>query len=216
MSEEVTYVLAMTCLLPAIAGICRYKKMQPEFRPLVYMMVFAVLLETVLYVAKKYGYIIYALPVVNLYMLLNLSFFLYFVKINRYINEKMMRGLLFTAIAILVFNYIYEAYNILKVYYYLMCFVSLVMLIIVINILSRQTMVVKYKLVNNFWFWFSSFSIIYNAFTLLIFGLYFFAMSDSPKGKAIGVIHHFVNAVCYLFFTLAIFKIPKNDKKHSF
>lgn len=216
MSEEVTYVLAMTCLLPAIAGIWRYKKMHPEFRPLVYMMVFAVLLETVLYVAKKYGYIIYALPVVNLYMLLNLSFFLYFVKINRYINEKMMRGLLVTALAVLMFNYIHEEYNMLKVYYYLMCFVSLVMLAIVINILSRQTMVVKYKLVNNFWFWFSSFSIIYNAFTLLIFGLYFFAMSDSPKGKAIGVIHHFVNAACYLFFTLAIFKIPQNDKKHSY
>ena len=83
------------------------------------------------------------------------------------------------------------------------------MLYVSINILSRQTIAIKYKLINNCWFWISSFSIIYNAFTLLIFGLYFFAMFNTPKGKAIGDIQHFANLVCYVFFAVAIIKIPE-------
>jgi hypothetical protein len=34
-------------------------------------------------------------------------------------------------------------------------------------------------------------------------------MRDTPKGKAIGVIQHFANALCYLSFAAAMLKIPE-------
>ena len=126
----------------------------------------------------------------------------------RSLSKKAMQWLLAVACLVCLFNYLYE-HTVLKTFFYLLCFVSAIMLYVSINILSRQTIAIKYKLINNCWFWISSFSIIYNAFTLLIFGLYFFAMFNTPKGKAIGDIQHFANLVCYLFFAVAIIKIPE-------
>ena len=86
-------------------------------------------------------------------------------------------------------------------------------MVISIDILSRQVMAIKERLINNFWFWFSSFSIVYNALNLLIFGLYFFTMFDTPNGKAIANIQHFVNVACNIFFVVAILKIPANGEQ---
>jgi hypothetical protein len=209
MDGAVTYALAMSCLLPAVAGMVRYNKVPRTYHPFIYMMLLTVVVETMVYVIRKTAYSHYWPLAVNLYTLFNFTLFLYFVSSNGYIRSKSRQRLYITALAVCLFNFIYEGYTVLHNFFYLLCYVSSVMLIISIDILSRQTMAIKYKLVNNFWFWFSSFSIIYNAFTLLIFGLYFFAMFQTPKGKTIGNIHHFANLVCYLFFTLAIFKIPE-------
>jgi hypothetical protein len=130
------------------------------------------------------------------------------VYINGYLSKKVMQLLFAVATVVCLINCIYLG-TILLAFYYLLCYVSAAMLIISIDILSRQTMAIKYKMVNNFWFWLSSFSIIYNAFTLLVFGLYIFAMSDTPKGKAIGTIQQISNTVCYMFFIVAMLKIPE-------
>jgi len=37
-------------------------------------------------------------------------------------------------------------------------------------------------------------------------------MSETPNGKAIGIIQHFVNAACYLVFAVAIYRIPEKRK----
>jgi hypothetical protein len=209
MDAKVTYALAMSCLVPALAGIYQYKKIQRTYHPFIYMMILTVVVETIVYFAKDSVFEAYWPLAVNLYTLVNFTLYLYFTKINGYINAGSMRWLFVTAIAVCLFNFMYEKYTVLRPFFYLLCYVSSVMLIISIDILSRQTMAIKYKMANNFWFWHSSFSIIYNAFTLLIFGLYFFAMFNTPKGKAIGTIHHYANLICYVFFAVAIFKIPK-------
>ncbi len=209
MNADITYILAMSCVLPALIGIYRYNKIDRKYHPFIYMMILTAIIETIFYLAEK-------IPAsgrftsltVNIYMLINFVLFLYFVYINGYLGKKIFHWLIASAAAVFVINYIYEQ-SILKTFFYLLCFVSAIMLIISIDILSRQTMAIKYKLINNCWFWISSFSIIYNAFTLLIFGLYYFAMFNTPKGKAIGEIQHFANFICYLFFAVAIIKIPK-------
>jgi hypothetical protein len=209
MNADITYMLAMSCVLPALIGIYRYKRIHKKFHPFIYMMILAVLIETVIYISIKFpeygGFWQLAL---NIYTLVNFALFLYFTHINGYLSKKTMQWLLAVACAVCLFNYLYE-HTVLKTFFYLLCFVSAIMLMISIDILSRQTTVIKYKLVNNSWFWLSSFSIIYNAFTLLIFGLYFFAMFNTAKGKAIGTIQHFANLVCYVFFAVAILKIPE-------
>jgi hypothetical protein len=209
MNADITYMLAMSCVLPALIGIYRYNKIHSRYHPFIQMMILAVLIETIIYFSIKFPqYGGYWQLAVNVYTLLNFALFLYFTQINGYLSKRALQWLLVFACAVCVFNFMYE-HTILKTFFYLLCFVSAVMLIISIDILSQQTMAIKYKLVNNCWFWISSFSIIYNAFTLLIFGLYFFAMFTTPKGKAIGDIQHYANLVCYVFFTVAILKIPE-------
>jgi hypothetical protein len=201
----------MGCVLPAAVGMYRYNKMDSKYHPFIYMMILTMLIETIIYSSNKFkfaGYGGFWQLAVNIYMLLNFGLFLYFTKTNGYLNKRVMQGLLVLACIVSVFNYFYE-HTVLRTFFYQLCFVSVTMLLISIDILSRQTMAIKYKLVNNFWFWFSSFSIIYNALTLLVFGLYFFAMHDSPKAKAIGVIQSFTNTICYIFFAVAMLKIPE-------
>ncbi|MFT3979800.1 MAG: hypothetical protein QM687_04965 [Ferruginibacter sp.] len=211
MNPDITYMLAMSCVLPAIAGIFRYNKINSKYHPFIYMMILAVFIETTIYLSIKHPeYSAYVQLPVNIYMLLNFSLFLFFVQRNGYLGKRAMQWLLVTAGMVCIFNAVYEQ-TVFRTFFYLLCFVSAAMLIISIDILSRQTMVIKYRLANNFWFWLSSFSIIYNAFTLLIFGLYFFAIFDTPRAKAIGNIQHWANMICYIFFTVAILKIP--DKK---
>ena len=175
------------------------------------MMVLDVMIEIIIYLALKYpGLNRFSRVAVNLYMYINFGLFLYFVFINNYLSRQAMQWLLLIAFLTGIGNYIYYG-TFFRPFFYLLCFVCAVMLIISIDILSRQIMVVRYKLINNFWFWVSSFSILYNAFTLLIFGLYVFAMFNTPNGKAIGSIQHFVNAACYIFFAIAIWRIPEKN-----
>jgi hypothetical protein len=212
MNADITYLMAMSCALPAAVGIYKYTGIDRKYHPFIYMMVLDAVIETIYYLA-------YRLQVpgkftqlaVNIYMLLDFGLFMYFVFINGYLGKKPLQGFLAGAVFVSIFNAVYTG-TIFTAFFYLLCYVSAVMLIVSIDILSRQIMATKEKLIDNFWFWVSSFSILYNAFTLLIFGLYFFAMSDSPNGKAIGGIQHFVNMACYVFFALAIYKIPEKKR----
>jgi hypothetical protein len=209
MNADIKYILAMCCVLPAIAGIYRYKKIDSKYHPFIYMMVLTAVTETIIYLSIKFPAFRYFPSVTaNIYMLANFSLFLYFVCINGYLSKKGMQLLFAVAAAVCLINYIC-LHTFLSAFYYLLCYVSACMLIISIDILSRQTMAIKYKLANNFWFWFSSFSIIYNAFTLLTFGLYVFAIDHTAKGKAIGAIQQVSNTVCYIFFIVAMLKIPE-------
>jgi hypothetical protein len=209
MNEDITYILAMSCVLPAGIGLYRYNRIHSKYHPFIYMMILTAVIETVFYIALKFT-ALSMLPrfVVNIYMLVNFFLFLYFVYINSYISKRVLQWLLAVAGLVCLLNFIY-LHTFLKAFYYLLYYVSAVMLILSIDILSRQIIVTKEKLVNNFWAWFSSFSIIYNAFTLLIYSQLFFAVTNKQTVHPIANIHHFANLICYVFFAVAILKIPE-------
>lgn len=209
MNTDIKYMLAMSCVLPALIGIFRYNKIHCKYHPFIYMMILTALIETIYYSAYKFPQL-GMLPklAVNTYMLVNFALFLYFVYLNNYISKRLLQWLLAVACLVCIFNYAYLG-TFLQAFSYLLCYVSAVMLIISIDILSRQIMATKEKLVNNFWTWVSSFSIIYNAFTLLIYSQLFFAVTNKQYINPIANIHHFANLICYVFFAVAMLKIPK-------
>lgn len=210
MNADIKYMLAMSCALPALIGIFKYNRIHSKYHPFIFMMILTALVETIFYLAGKFSALnMFPRFVVNIYMLVNFVLFLYFVYINRYISKPVLQWLLIIAGVVCLFNFIYLR-TFLKAFYYLLYYVSAVMLIISIDILSRQIMVTKEKLVNNFWAWVSSFSIIYNAFTLLIYSQLFFAVTNEQNVNPIANIHHFANLICYVFFAVAILKIPEN------
>jgi len=208
MDAGLTYIMAMSCTIPAAAGIYRYKRIGKKFHPFIFMMLLDMLIETIFYLSIKNPALgRFPQLAVNLYILINFALFLYLVHINNYVGKIVMQLLFAAAMAMAVFNYFYAG-TLFKTFSFLFCFIWLVNLIISIDILSRQIMALNEKLFNNFWFWVSSAYILYNAFNLLIFGQVFFATTGTSNEKAIGNIQHFVNVACYLFYAIAIFRIP--------
>ncbi len=209
MNKVIENILSLMCFLPACLGIFKYKRIEKKLHPFIFMMILDFLIEFTFNSVLKFSVTRYFNQlIVNLYMLLNFSIFLYLVFINGFISKKLMLIFISISVPIAVFNAIYNG-TILTTFFYLLSFVSTVMLFISIDILSKQILVINKRMTDNCWFWISSFSILYNGFTLLIFGLYFFSLFNTPDGRTTFIIHHFVNATCYVFFAIGIFKIPE-------
>jgi hypothetical protein len=215
MNADITSLMAMSCTIPAATGIYKFKRIEKKFHPLIYMMLCDVVIETIYALADRFpGMVSFSQLMINIYVLLDFGLFLYLVYINNYLTKKAMQQLVGLAFIMGIINYFYEG-TLFKFFPFLLCFVWLVNLIISIDILSRQIMVLQEKLFDNFWFWVSSIFVLYNAFNLLIFGPYFFALTEDPNGKAIGIIHHFVNVACNIFLAVAIFRIPERKPVSS-
>ena len=202
----------MVALIPAIIGIYLFNKISSSFRLFIYMIWLDVIIETILYLYIKSP----SLPRIqhaflNFYMLVNFFVFLHFLYKNNYIVKKRVQALQITALVVFVANCVFFK-SITQTFFYLLCFVSFTMMLLSIDILSKQMMSVKQHMIKNFWFWMSVASIIYNAQTLLIFALYFFALSNTKNGNAIGLIETYVHAGCYLIFCIALFNIPLKQR----
>ena len=130
--------------------------------------------------------------------------------INNFITKKTRNILfIFWAIVAICNTIINESFN--ELYRLVFVFSAIVALYIYTNILSVQVLEVNTKITKNFWFWASSFSILYNAFLILLFNLVFFSFAKTPNGRAILNIHYYINAITYLVFAYAIYIIPEKQ-----
>ena len=130
--------------------------------------------------------------------------------INNFITKKTRNILfIFWAIVAICNTIINESFN--ELYRLVFVFSAIVALYIYTNILSVQVLEVNTKITKNFWFWASSFSILYNAFLILLFNLIFFSFAKTPNGRAILNIHYYINAITYLVFAYAIYIIPEKQ-----
>ena len=120
MNADITYILAMSCVLPALIGIYRYNKIHSRYHPFIQMMILAVLIEIIIYICNKLafpGYNGFWQFAVNIYTLLNFIVFLYFTQVNGYLSKKLMQWLVALACVISLFNYLYE-HTVLKTFFY--------------------------------------------------------------------------------------------------
>lgn len=212
MNDDLRYALAMITLVPSVIGLYKFKRVSTSIHPFIIMIWLDAIMETITYLCIKLPANPQIQPVaVNSYMLLNFLLFLYLVYRNEYLQKTSCLALSLIAIAVFTGSAVFNK-TISVTFWYLLCFVSFAMLLLSIDILSKQIMSVKQKWSGNFWFWMSATSILYNAQVLLIFGLYFFALFNTKTGKSIGNIQTFTNAVCYIFFTIALLKAPPGSK----
>jgi hypothetical protein len=208
MNDEMKYIMGMTCALPALICLWRHKKTDSRYRAFMYMMLLVIPVETIRFMAIK-NFLSFDTDTLcsNLYILINFGLFLYFTYINDYISKRLLQYFIAAALLLGIANCLKEG-SVFAFFYYLLCFVSIIMLFISIDILSRQIMETGTKLLQRFWFWFAGISVLYNAYTLLIFGLYAFSLFDTPNGKTIGTIQTYIVAACYILYIFAALKIP--------
>ncbi len=190
----------MSCVIPAVLGIIKLNRVNGKYYPFIFMMILDVFVELLNFFTGNMEFI-------NLYLFLTFGLFLYFVNINKYLSKRWMEIFLASAIVLLAFNMLKNGV-LSALSYYEVCFISTILLFVSIDVLSSQVFSVKISLVKSFWFWFGIGSILMYGYSLLLFGLYFFTLKNTPQGKAIGDIWNFVNMLCYVFYSVAILKIP--------
>ncbi len=204
MSLKIRFLLSMFAIFPAIVGLFKYKTIDKLFHPFIFMMWLAVPADTIDFLLNKFpafkqiGY-----AFINIYTILNFFLFLLLSVNFGFLSKIKLKIFLVLAIIIGIVNLNLPHPS--GILFYLLFFVSFIMLAISIDILTKQIMAIKQPLIHNFWFLMSSISIIYNAQLLIVFGTYFFAIHS----KTLGNIFTLVNALCYILFGIATLKIPQ-------
>ncbi len=212
MTDEIRYLFAMACVLPALVGFCLYKKMQPQYHLLIYMMLMDAVTETIVFIGKKStSFEPVATIWSNGYVIINLGLFLAFVKRNGYIKKQLQQILIAVAVIVAIFTY-YKIGSFLKDLYFLICFMYAAKLFIVIDILSKQVTVVNTKLMHNFWFWASALFVVQSAYGLLTFGIYLFSLEGTSYGENIATLHRSVNVIYYCLFSVVLLLVPKRNR----
>ena len=91
MNKVIENILSLMCFLPACLGIFKYKRIEKKLHPFIFMMILDFLIEFTFNSVLKFSVTRYFNQlIVNLYMLLNFSIFLYLVFINGFISKKLM------------------------------------------------------------------------------------------------------------------------------
>lgn len=212
MTTETRYLLAMACVLPAIVGCLLYRKMQPSYRWLIYMMTLAAAMETIDFIGiKNPAFRPVANGCGNVYMIVHLAVFLTLVHRNGYIQQRLRQVLLAVAVLIAAYNFCFEGPPHTTFYYSLLCFGYAVQLIVATDILSKQVTVVNTTIKYNFWFWASCLFVLQNAFGLLVFNIYYFGLLKTPGGEVIGKLTLFVNLIYYCLFAIVLVLVPKRN-----
>jgi hypothetical protein len=209
MSTDLRYLLSMSCVIPGLAGLYLYRKMQPRYHLLVYMMLADAAIETIVFTGKKNAWFKDIATVCsNAYMLIGFCLFLSFIKKNNYIKKKLWLCFLTAACLVAACNW-YMAGSVYKDFFLTLCFATCISLFVSIEILSKQMTVINTRLKDNFWFWASCLFVVQKAYGLLTFGIFQFSLSDTPYGEKIGFFHTFVNVMYYCAFSIIMFIIPK-------
>jgi hypothetical protein len=209
MTKTLQYILGFTCLIPCMVGIYKHKKIDKKYHPFIYMIVADFIIESINFLIK-YVFKINLLSQLhfNFYLFIYFYLFMKLAYLNNFITKKTRNILFFVWAIVAICNTILnESFN--ELYRLVFVFSAIVALYIYTNILSVQILEVNTKITKNFWFWASSFSILYNAFLILLFNLIFFSFAKTPNGRAILNIHYYINAITYLFFAYAIYIIPE-------
>jgi hypothetical protein len=212
MTAETRYILAMSCVLPALVGGCLYRKMQPQYHLLIYMMLMDAVTETIDFIGIKIPLFAQAANLwINAYMMISLALFLRFTQRNEYITKKLSGILLMVAVALFIYNFYKEGSPLQHFYSLSLFYMFGVKLFIATNILSKQATVVNIKLTRNFWFWAGCLFIVQNAYGFFVFGIYYFGLSKMPGNEMIGLLTTAVNVFYYCLFAIVLLLVPKKN-----
>lgn len=209
MTKLLQQILGFTCLIPSIVGLYKHKKIERKYHLFIYMVMLDFFIEVINFLIKYTFKSTFLSDVhLNIYLLIYFYLFMKLAYINNFISKKTRSTLLVFLLLVTIFNILING-NFIDFYRFAFGVSATIVLCIYTHILSVQVLEVNTKITKSFWFWVSSFSILYNAFLILLFSIVFFSFANTPSGRTILKIHYFVNAITYLFFAYAIYIIPE-------
>jgi hypothetical protein len=203
MSESLKFILAITCIVPAAAGVIFYRRISKHYHPLIYILLLAVVTEVLQELNRTSHFITNAFILIN--MILHLWLF-YDVGVIK--NKKNV--FIYFVIFLLVYlgDGIYEG-TILKPYVEAAIASYIIILQLCIKGIGLQTFKESIWIKDGL-FIFYAINIIYSVFLVFTFSLRFFGVkADSLIGHSIADIHNYVNAASYLLTLWAVLCLRK-------
>lgn len=212
MTKDFQFILAMTCIIPAAAGIIRVKKIDARFQPLVYILLLAVCTEICERIVGTYSKTV-ALPslIANLFVLINVLLHVWLFYNVKVIQKKQ------ATIYILVFalTFISEGFYLRSIFslFEIAIIISYIsILLLCINGIVMQIFKQQYKWWEDGLFIFCAINIIFSAYVIFSFSLRFFGVPiNTPINRAIASMYDYINACCYLLTLWAVSCIPKKN-----
>lgn len=210
MNQKTEFLLGLSCLLPMLYYLFYFNRIDKRYQFLFYLLLTDVAIEILNNTnTQQFLWIdTFKKCYFNIYLFINFLVFLWLVYKNKYTGKTLIALTVSIALAVFIANGLLEkSFN--AYFFFFLCYVSSIMLFISIKILSAQIFETSKSWYKNFWFLFSSACILYHSFTVLIFGLFYFSLFDTPNGRSVVYIHHFINVFYYLLMLWAIYLLPK-------
>ncbi len=205
-----TELSAFSCIVPAIIGTVKYKRVDSKFHPFIWAIYLSVTTETVVFIVKQLkqlrpGYFIAG----NCYYIINIILLLEFFR--RVLIIKRTVSIILTTICLLTLTilscFFSPAKNLLlnaTVVY------DAILLALTVNLLSKQALVFNIPFYKNVLFIISSMLLFYTAFSFFLNIIYLLRLQSEFNNFLFGI-HKYVNLLTYLVFAWAIICIPSKS-----
>lgn len=212
MLELWTFILAMTCTVPAVAGLILYNKMHKVFKPVVYILVLAVLTE--LLVKWSFSYkapLISGYFITNIFLLVNTALYVWLFFELQIVKKKQIAILLFATFVIALLSNVIYLKTISDFCFGAMLVSSILILLMAVEGITIQTFRSKQKWSNDFVFLFCIITVIYNANVVFYFSMALIGVKDGDLHDKVINIYRYINAACNILYVWPILCIPRNN-----
>lgn len=213
MNENLRFLLAITCGIPAVAGVIMFKKIDRRFHALVYLLVLALATELIqewCVVSKEPQGINNVIT--NIYTLINppvTIWFFYRVGVIKTKQGAFIYGLIF------LFIYVANAFYVRSIFIvYLVAIMASFIIIVKLCIdgIGMQTFNSDFPWFADGLFLYCAINVLYSAYLIFLFSLRFFGVpADNEINVAIASMYYYINAGCNLLTLWAILCIPKKN-----
>ena len=211
MTEQWIFILAMTCVAPAAAGVAIYKKIDRIFKPAVYILVLSVIAELLIKWSLLYNKpLVSGNLITNIFLLLNTSLYIYLFYSLQVLRGKFTALFIFLVFLIAFLFNAYYAGSVNKFYFYASLICSIIILFMAVEGITIQTFRSKEKWSSDFIFLFCIITVIYNANAVFFFSITLIGMAEGELYRKILDIYKFINAACNLLYVWPILCIPRN------
>ncbi len=210
LSSQVTFLLAISCIVPAFIGLFIFKGIEVKFRPFIYIMWIVALTELIAKLGNMLRQKIIIATAYNTSFLITIIMFLWFFYNVQVIKNKRQVYLLIALsfLAWVAAWLYYKSLLITFVFYYM--YIGIVVVVLSVELLNRQVFKLKMSPKSNFLF-------LIPATLIFHFGVYIFVttsmmfgtMDPQLRGRLFSIFA-IVNACSYLLYAYALLHLPKH------
>lgn len=211
MSPELQSILALTCAVPAIAGLRILGKIQKEYKALVFIFVLAFVVELIGVLEDKNLFPDSVIQV-NLFIVINTLLHIYFFKKIKVLTNKKIEYLITGSFLFLIFILCFLK-NIMHQFWALGAIVSnIIILGLSMEGIIQYTIINKTKWLKETISVFCLINILYTANFIFIFSFRLTSLQqDHELVNSVEDIHKYLNAACNILFSWPIICIPRTN-----
>ena len=209
MSSLLTFLLSITCIIPAVAGLKLYMRIDQKVHPFIWIMCLSVATESMarLGLTFKSGFLI--TTTYNLFIPANLWLFLLFYLRNGVVkSERTLQLVMASSLMVWIGCWIYnDTWQVVFMFSHV--YNSTVIVICAIQLLSRETLQTKLAPLKNFFFLVSGGCIVVYLFYIFITSTMLLSTDFAKLRAQLYHIYQYINSASYLLFAYAIICLTK-------